>query len=85
MQEAAIAFKLRELSDMFCALDGIDDRDKQIHHYSQMRLLAQRELIKPTTSDISRGKVARYSLENACVARILMTLHRSGEYDARVM
>lgn len=71
-------FKLRELSDQFCNLDGIADPDEQNRHYAQMRLLVQRQLIEPTSPDIGRGKVARYALDAACEARLLMTLHRGG-------
>lgn len=77
-------FKLRELSDQFCDLDRIADPDEQNRHYSQMRLLVQRRLIEPTSPDIGRGSVARYALDTACKARLLMTLHR-GDFDHSVL
>jgi hypothetical protein len=68
-------FKTRELSEWFCDLDGVYDQDKRDRRYSQLRIIVQKGLIRPTTNEISRGKVARYNIEDAAIARLLFRLY----------
>ena len=71
-------YKLRELSDLFCDADGVRDQEERDRRYSQMRLLSQKKLIQPDSDDISRGKVARYSIGEACIARLIFRLYKIG-------
>ncbi len=71
-------FKLRELSDLFCDADGVHDQEERDRRYSQMRLLSQKKLFKPDGDDISRGKVARYAIGEACLARLYARMYEIG-------
>jgi hypothetical protein len=69
-------FKLRNLADRFSDLDGIAALENRENRYSRLRRLSQRGVITPDTT--GRGKIARYSLEEAAIARICLSLYDAG-------
>lgn len=69
-------FKLRTLADRFSDLDGITAFESRENRYSRLRLLSQRGVITPDTA--GRGKVAHYSLEEAAIARLCLSLYDAG-------
>ncbi len=70
--------KTREMTDLFCDLDGITDPEARDRRYNRGRALALKGLIKPTADDIGRGKVARFDIEEVAVARLLLQLTELG-------
>jgi len=69
-------FKLRNLADTFSDLDGITAFESRENRYSRLRLFSQRGVITPDTA--GRGKVAHYSLEEAAIARLSLSLYDAG-------
>lgn len=75
-------FKLRQLADLFCDQDGITAPEGRDNRYSRLRALSQRGIIAPDAT--GRGKVAHYSLADAAIARLCLSLIDAG-FDAATL
>lgn len=73
-------FTLPEINHLICAADGIEDAVVRDARYQKLRVLYQKGFLIPT-NEVSRGKVAKYSLANVCEASIALELSRKGMTD----
>ena len=73
-------FSLPEINHLICAADGIEDPSVRNGRYQKLRVLYQKGLLPPI-NEVSRGKVAKYTLARVCEASIAMELTRKGVTD----
>ena len=73
-------FSLPEINHLICAADGIEDPATREGRYQKLRVLYQKGLLVPI-NEVSRGKVAKYTLAGVCEASIALELTRKGMTD----